>query len=111
MHVDGHFFAVTLAVSLLVPTFATDTDPRWHWAFQPVKKPAVTIVQNQAWVKTPVDAFVLRVLEGRNWIPATLASKSALIRRVYFDLTGLPPAPEAVERFLKNDASSAYEQI
>jgi hypothetical protein len=88
-----------------------ETDPKSHWAFQPVHKPAPPTVQNSAWVRTPVDAFVRRTLEEKNWSPAAPASKVSLIRRVYFDLTGLPPTPEAVQRFLQDDSPSSYERV
>src|SRR6185503_244403 len=64
-----------------------------HWAFQPVKKPAVPPVQDASWIKTPVDNFVLAKLEASGMIPNSAADKATLIRRVYFDLIGLPPHP------------------
>src|SRR6185436_19187795 len=55
-----------------------------HWAFQPVKKPAIPTVQNTAWVKNPVDNFVLAKLEANEMTPNAPADKATLIRRVYF---------------------------
>jgi hypothetical protein len=76
--------------------------PAEHWAFQPVHPPPVPAVQEQRWVRNPIDAFVLAKLELRDWPPARPAEPRALLRRVYLDLTGLPPTPQEQERFLKS---------
>jgi mono/diheme cytochrome c family protein len=77
---------------------------RAHWAFQPVSKPAVPAVKNADWPKNPVDNFVLAQLEANGMTPNAPADKATLIRRVYFDLIGLPPTVRDVQAFL-NDAS------
>ncbi|MBL8218048.1 MAG: PSD1 domain-containing protein [Bryobacterales bacterium] len=64
---------------------------RSHWSFQPVRPVAVPAVKNSGWVRNPIDAFVLSKLELRGWQPSPAASARQLLRRVYFDLTGLPP--------------------
>src|SRR6185436_17174672 len=64
-----------------------------HWSFQPVKKPAVPSVQNSAWPQNSVDNFVLEKVEASGMAPNGPADKMTLIRRVYFDLIGLPPGP------------------
>src|SRR5262245_37816755 len=64
-----------------------------HWAYQKVIKPKIPVVRNRAWVKTPVDAFVLAKLESKGVKPAPAADKITLLRRATFDLTGLPPTP------------------
>jgi len=64
-----------------------------HWAFQKVKRPELPAVQNQAWVRNSVDAFILAELEKHNIPAATAAGKRTLIRRAYLDLIGLPPSP------------------
>ncbi|MCC6390461.1 MAG: DUF1549 domain-containing protein, partial [Bryobacterales bacterium] len=69
---------------------------RKYWAFQPAGKPAVPTVQNASWLRTPVDAFVLAKLEERHLNPAPPADKRSWIRRVTFDLIGLPPTPGEV---------------
>src|SRR5437879_742020 len=64
---------------------------RRHWAFQPVREPALPAVKDAAWVRTPVDRFILAGLERKGWKPACRASPQALLRRVHLDLVGLPP--------------------
>src|SRR3984957_20405343 len=82
-----------------------------YWAFQPVRKPAVPAVNNTAWVQSPVDAFVLAKLEARGLPSPAPLDKRALIRRVSFDLTGLPPSPAEVEAFLKDDSPDAFRHL
>ncbi len=81
---------------------------RRHWAFQPVVKPAVPAVKNAKWVRTPVDAFVLAQLEAKKLPPAAPADARTLLRRVTYDLTGLPPTPEEMETFLRDKSADAY---
>jgi len=64
-----------------------------HWAFQKLTRPAVPRVQDEKWVRNPIDAFVLSKLEQRGWRPNPPAARSDLLRRIYLNLTGLPPAP------------------
>jgi hypothetical protein len=82
-----------------------------HWAFQPVRKPSLPMVKNRAWVRTPIDAFVLAKLEAKGLPPSSPASRRVLVRRVTFDLTGLPPTPQEVEAFLNDRAPVAYERV
>ncbi|HWA11379.1 MAG TPA: PSD1 and planctomycete cytochrome C domain-containing protein [Opitutaceae bacterium] len=82
-----------------------------YWAFQPVKPPAPPAVKRAAWVANPIDRFVLAKLEAAGLQPAPAASKAELVRRVYFDLTGLPPSPEEVQAFLGDRAPDAYERL
>jgi cytochrome c553 len=82
-----------------------------HWAFQPVKKPEIPAVQNQAWVKNPIDNFVLAKLEANGMTPNTGADKATLIRRVYFDLIGLPPHPSEVIAFSKDESPDALAKV
>lgn len=64
---------------------------RKHWAFQPVQRPAIPAVNDRTWVRNPIDAFILAKLEAKGWRPAPAATDQQLRRRLYFDLTGLPP--------------------
>ena len=82
-----------------------------HWAFKPVQKPALPTVQNTAWVKNPVDNFVLAKLEANGMTPNAPADKATLIRRIYFDLTGLPPHPLEVQNFVKDTSPDAYAKV
>jgi hypothetical protein len=68
-------------------------------------------VKNVAWVKSPIDAFVLSALEAKGLQPAPRASRVTLIRRIYFDLIGLPPRPEDVQAFERDPAPDAYEKL
>jgi hypothetical protein len=86
-------------------------DAQQHWSFQPVKKTVPPQVQATTWVRNPVDAFVLAKLEDRRWQPALPASRAELIRRVYFDLIGLPPTPEEVESFANDSSPDAFENV
>ncbi len=97
------------------PVQGTDVQPipkttSDYWAYRPLKRPQVPSVEASAWISNPIDAFILAKLEANNLTPATPASKLTLIRRVYYDLTGLPPSPEAVEAFLNDTAPDAYEK-
>ncbi|QDU27321.1 Planctomycete cytochrome C [Anatilimnocola aggregata] len=82
-----------------------------HWCWQPLKQPALPAVKNEAWVKQPSDRFILTKLETAGLSPAPPADKRTLIRRVYFDLIGLPPTPEEVAQFLKDDSPTALEKV
>ena len=83
---------------------------RRHWAFQPVMLPKVPRVLDAGWVRTPVDAFVLAKLEEKKLTPAAPADPRTLLRRVTYDLTGLPPTPEEMDAFLRAPGGDAYER-
>lgn len=83
------------------------------WSLQPlqvVEPPAVSTEQ-KGWVRNPIDRFVLRQLESAGLRPAEEASRRALIRRLQFDLSGLPPSPEDVEQFVRDPDPRAYENL
>jgi mono/diheme cytochrome c family protein len=82
-----------------------------HWAFRPVNKPDVPAVRQPDLVKTPVDAFVLSKLEEKHLSPSAPTGRRTLIRRVTFDLTGLPPTPQEVEAFVNDSAPDAYARV
>ncbi len=82
-----------------------------HWAFQPVKKPAVPAVKDASWVKNPIDNFVLAKLEANGMTPNEPAAKTTLIRRVYFDLVGLPPTVQDVRAFLSDNSPDALAKV
>src|SRR5437588_2635249 len=62
---------------------------RAHWAYQPVRKPTPPHVKNQAWIRNPIDAFILDRLEQKSWQPAGAAAPRAWLRRVYLDVIGM----------------------
>ena len=84
---------------------------KW-WAFQPVRKPKPPVVKDGAWAaRSPIDRFVLAKLEARGLKPAPPADRRTLIRRVYFDLIGLPPTPEEVASFVADKSPDAWEKV
>ena len=84
---------------------------RAHWAFQPLSKAEPPAVKNTAWPKNGVDHFILAKLEQNGLQPSPLADAATLIRRITFDLTGLPPTPEEVEAFIADSSDKAYEAL
>ena len=89
-------------------TFKITAKDRAFWSFQPIADPPVPQVKNGAWAKTPIDRFVLAKLEEKQLQPLEAAEKRTLLRRVTFDLTGLPPTPEEIDAFLKDNAPDAF---
>ncbi len=88
------------------------TDPRKHWAFQPVKAPSVPTINNpQSSINNAIDAFVLAKLSDKAMSPAPRADKHTLVRRAYFDLLGLPPTAAEVEAFEKDNSPDAWEKL
>ncbi|MBT6851692.1 MAG: DUF1549 domain-containing protein, partial [Opitutae bacterium] len=81
------------------------------WAFVPAKKPEMPKIKDSAWSKHPIDLQVLAKLDSLNLQPSPEADKRTLIRRVSFDLTGLPPTREEIKAFLSDDRSQAYEVL
>lgn len=82
-----------------------------HWAFIPPVKPALPSVKNTAWPKNAIDYFVLARLEREGLQPAPEADRATLLRRLSFDLTGLPPTIEELDAFLNDRAPHAYEKV
>ena len=81
------------------------------WSLQPVRRPLTPAGHRAGWVRTPIDAFVLQKLEASGLAPAPESKKRQLIRRLSFDLTGLPPTPEEVDVFLNDPSPDAYERL
>lgn len=82
-----------------------------HWAFTTPTRPTTPAVKDAAWVRNPIDAFILARLEAQGLTPAQEADKRTLIRRLSFDLTGLPPTREEVHQFLTDESPEAYEKL
>ena len=81
-----------------------------HWAYQPPQRPPVPEVRNEAWVRNPIDAFLAAEHEKRNLQPMPEAGKRLLLRRLYLDLTGLPPTSDEIQTFLHDRSGKAYEK-
>ena len=81
------------------------------WSFRPVSNPPLPVVHQQDWVRTPIDAFLLAKLEASGLKPAAPADKRTLIRRVTFDLIGLPPTPEEIEAFIGDESPDAFRNV
>jgi mono/diheme cytochrome c family protein len=82
-----------------------------HWSFRPVRRPDLPAVKNVAWVRNPIDAFILARLEKEGIAPAAEAERPTLLRRLYLDLIGLPPTPEEVDAFVRDRSPHAYECV
>jgi hypothetical protein len=82
-----------------------------HWSFVPPRRPEPPKVANAAWVRNPIDAFVLARLEHERLKPSPEADRETWIRRVSLDLVGLPPSPAEVDAFLADKTSTAYEKV
>src|SRR5580765_911006 len=82
-------------------------DDRKHWSYLPLQSPPLPTVRNRSAVRTPVDRFILAQLEAQNLALSPQAGARKLARRIYFDLTGLPPTPEQVEAFVREFASNS----
>jgi hypothetical protein len=82
-----------------------------HWAYIPPQRPAPPAAKNSEWARNPIDEFVLVRLEGAKVEPSPEADRATLIRRLYFDLTGLPPTPAQIDAFLADSRPDAYEQL
>ncbi len=93
------------------PKRITKGDGMEGWAYAPLAHPEPPAVQDPSWARTPVDRFVLARLEAAGLGPAPEADRRTLIRRVTYDLTGLPPTPGEVEAFVADDAPDAYERL
>ncbi len=86
-------------------------EARKHWSFQPIKDYKPPQVKQQAWVKNPIDRFILAKLEEKNLQPAPPASKLTLLRRATFDLIGLPPTAPEIDAFLNDKSSDAFAKV
>ena len=92
-------------------TKASSSIARRHWSFQPVKKVDPPEVTDADWGRMPIDAFILAKLEERHWKPAPAAERADLIRRLSFDLIGLPPSPEDIKAFVNDSNPEAYSKL
>jgi len=86
-------------------------EQREHWAYQPVKRVDPPAVKETGWVRNPIDRFILAEIEKMDLHHAALADRVALLRRVTFDLTGLPPSPDEVAAFVSDTRPDAYDRL
>jgi hypothetical protein len=86
-------------------------EQRAFWSFQKPKKPAVPTVKDRSRLRTPIDAFIVQRLEARGLTLAADAAREKLLRRVYFDIVGLPPTPAEIVAFLSDSTPDAYERV
>ena len=110
---EGSTWADGIGADLPADAFEARTIPDggdW-WAWQPLVQPAIPTVDDSSWVRNPVDSFILKRLEDAGIEPAPEADRPTLVRRVAYDLTGLPPTPEEVESFLADQRPDAYERM
>lgn len=98
-------------VGPIAPLETFKDDQRSHWAYQVPKRPETPPVKEATWVKNPIDRFILAGLEEMGFRHSPEADRIALIRRVTFDLTGLPPTPAEVDAFLADTKPDAYERV
>jgi hypothetical protein len=88
----------------------TDADRQW-WSFQPVSPPQVPHLLADDWSRNAIDRFVLHRLRGQGMRPAPRADKVALVRRLYFDVLGLPPSPAEVDQFVQDNREDAWSRL
>jgi mono/diheme cytochrome c family protein len=93
------------------PGYSITEKDRQFWSFVKPVRPALPKVKDRRWARNEIDAFVLSKLEQNGLRPNRAASPRELLRRVYFDLTGLPPSPEETAEFLKNPSEAAYAKV
>jgi mono/diheme cytochrome c family protein len=98
-------------VDLLRRWVASGANYQQHWSLVPPIRPELPQVKNTGWARTPLDAFLLARLEREGLKPAPEASKETLLRRLSLDLIGLPPTPEEIDAFLKDESPQAYEKV
>jgi hypothetical protein len=108
---DSEIAVIEKWIRELKPNQAVQTSNQRYWAFVKPEKPEPPKVAAADWVRNPIDNFVLSKLEEKGLKPAPEASRTVLIRRVYYDLIGLPPTPEEIKAFVSDKSPKAYEEL
>jgi Protein of unknown function (DUF1553)/Protein of unknown function (DUF1549) len=106
-HTTG-LFAI---LCLITATVSSVTAGEPHWSFAPPTRPGPPKVKQATWVRNPIDTFILAELEANELVPAKEADRATLLRRLTFDLTGLPPTPQELDAFLNDNCPDAYERV
>ncbi len=91
--------------------FTITAEQRGFWSFQPVRKPKIPAVRHAAWARTDIDRLLLQPIEAKGVTLAPPALKRTLLRRAYFDLTGLPPSAEQIEAFERDASPDAFAKV
>ena len=111
---DSHKTMSDQEIALIEKWIAQGAEYEEHWAFLPIKRPASASVLDPTWVTNPIDSFTLSQMEQAGLAPNPAQSPQRLLRRIYFDTTGLPPSPEAIEAFVtawKKDQLQAINTV
>jgi Protein of unknown function (DUF1553)/Protein of unknown function (DUF1549) len=105
-------FGLAVLVGLRVPAIAGEPDVKEkHWAYQPIGRPAVPGAAGAERGRNPIDRFISARMESEGIHPVPAADRRTLLRRVYFDLIGLPPSPEEVQVFLDDKSPDAFARV
>ena len=110
----GFLFVSVLAVVLgNVPATVVGQDESGekHWSFRPVRRPSVPVTRNREWPLNPIDNFLLSRLEASRQRPVATVERRMFLRRATFNLTGLPPTPAELRRFVADDSPDAVERV
>ncbi len=102
---------INLAIGRTATAGAPEKAKPSHWSFARPNRPPLPPVQSRGWVRNPIDTFILSALEENGLRPAKEADRATLLRRVTFDLTGLPPSPSEIDAFLSDKRPDAYERV
>lgn len=108
---DSHLSLSTREKAILIKWIKDGAEYKPHWAFVKPQKIDPPKVKNEDWIKNPIDYFILAKLEEIKLKPSKTADKETLLRRVSFDLTGLPPSLAEIDDFLKDNSTDAYEKV
>jgi hypothetical protein len=108
---ESHLSLTAREKAILIRWIEEGAEYKPHWAFTKVTTPALPEVQNKKWVRNDIDRFILKKLEDKKLTPSREADKTTLLRRVYLDLTGLPPTPKEVSAFMADRSPNAYEKV
>jgi len=106
-------YSVLFALIFAAPALADEpkkAGPDW-WSLQPVVRPALPKVKNRDWPRNPIDVLILAKLEAASLKPAPEAEPHRLLRRLYFDVLGLPPSPEEIDEFLRQYSGSPQAAV
>src|SRR5438067_1817149 len=93
------------------PEMVVTAEDRQHWSYLPLHHVDPPAVKDNGWSKTNIDRFILSALEAKNLHPNPSADRRTLIRRIYFDMLGLPPTPDEVNSFVSDPSPDAYEKL